>query len=581
MTDSFVGVLSYYRSQEEEGKASRGAISMAVARLAPQGTDKLKFEVCNKLGKSFPSFWLRGSRESHLLPLHISILTDPLDPVESMRWVEALRLHIEYASDGAAISRIGSATSQYTPSIAPTLDDRASRRYSDTNFDAMASPSPSGDRDGSIIGDDETFIGEDGTVPRADDFLLLGNSTKTQLELTMQLLASLAIPAREDSSTASSDTEAGRPSSILSSATHQADVKQALQGSLTSLGGMLDEYVDVVAQRERYFVRRYEREIDAKKLWEENMKQLAAQHEAMEVELSKVARDNVRRKRALQDVRANLGTSSPLVGPQGSVDGLGSVDNSLVLPPASYVTGAANPRLSTLSTLAATSRTRALSSPPRSSRLRAGTMHTLNPMELEEIVDSALIGEADEDSDEDFEEEFFEAVESGALPLTPTTTATTSFDRAEPAKKFLADLDLAPYKGYENLRTRLPIDNDTRPPASLWAILKGSIGKDLTKISFPISWNEPLSFLSRMAEDLEFAECRESTSVPRPSVSLTLHLHSRHGCCRSRLDQTYCLRRCVRHVQLLVHDRSYRQAVQPHARRDVRVRRPQEEVPLW
>jgi hypothetical protein len=444
----------------------------------------------------------------------VSILTDRVDPVESMRWVEALRLHIEYASDGAAISRIGSATSQYTPSIAPTLDDRASRRYSDTNFDAMMSPSPSGDRDGSIIGDDETFIGEDGTVPRADDFLLLGNSTKTQLELTIQLLSSLVVPTREDSSTASSDVEGA---SILSGAAHQGeDVKEALRGSLMSLEGMLDEYVDVVAQRERYFVRRYEREIEAKRLWEENMKELAAQHEAMEVELSKVARDNVRRKRALQDVRANLATSSPLVSPQGSVDVLGSVESSLVLPPASYVTGAANPRLSTLSTLTATSRTRALSSPTRGSRLRAGTMHTLNPTELEEIVDSALIGEADDDSDDEFEEEFFEAVESGALPLTPTTTTTASVDRAEPAKKFLADMDLAPYKGYENLRTRLPIDNDTRPPASLWAILKGSIGKDLTKISFPISWNEPLSFLSRMAEDLEFAECREYPSL-RPS----------------------------------------------------------------
>lgn len=76
------GVLSYYRSQEEEGKASRGAISMTVARVLPPGSDKLKFEVSNKLGKSFPSFWLKGNRKLHyvfrmisrLIKLHDQIL---------------------------------------------------------------------------------------------------------------------------------------------------------------------------------------------------------------------------------------------------------------------------------------------------------------------------------------------------------------------------------------------------------------------------------------------------------------------------------------------------------------------------
>ena len=67
--------------------------------------------------------------------------------------------------------------------------------------------------------------------------------------------------------------------------------------------------------------------------------------------------------------------------------------------------------------------------------------------------------------------------------------------------------DLEPYKSYEQLRTRLPIDADNRPPVSLWAVLKNSIGKDLTRISFPVFFNEPTSMLQRMAEDMEFAEC--------------------------------------------------------------------------
>jgi oxysterol-binding protein 1 len=63
LTSPFAGVLSYYRTQEDEGKASRGSINMSVANVVAPGVDKLKFEVNNKLGKSFPSFWLKGNRE--------------------------------------------------------------------------------------------------------------------------------------------------------------------------------------------------------------------------------------------------------------------------------------------------------------------------------------------------------------------------------------------------------------------------------------------------------------------------------------------------------------------------------------
>lgn len=42
-------------------------------------------------------------------------------------------------------------------------------------------------------------------------------------------------------------------------------------------------------------------------------------------------------------------------------------------------------------------------------------------------------------------------------------------------------------------------------------VLKHSIGKDLTKISFPVFFNEPTSMLQRMAEDMEFSECCKCT----------------------------------------------------------------------
>ena len=71
---------------------------------------------------------------------------------------------------------------------------------------------------------------------------------------------------------------------------------------------------------------------------------------------------------------------------------------------------------------------------------------------------------------------------------------------------------------YNHLRDRLPVRNDERPSISLWSILKNNIGKDLTKISFPVAFNEPTSMLQRMSEDLEFSECLDAAALQSDST---------------------------------------------------------------
>uniref|UniRef100_A0A3Q3R2B0 Oxysterol-binding protein n=1 Tax=Monopterus albus TaxID=43700 RepID=A0A3Q3R2B0_MONAL len=41
---------------------------------------------------------------------------------------------------------------------------------------------------------------------------------------------------------------------------------------------------------------------------------------------------------------------------------------------------------------------------------------------------------------------------------------------------------------------------------NLWSIMKNCIGKDLSKIPMPVNFNEPLSMLQRLTEDLEYSE---------------------------------------------------------------------------
>ncbi len=70
------------------------------------------------------------------------------------------------------------------------------------------------------------------------------------------------------------------------------------------------------------------------------------------------------------------------------------------------------------------------------------------------------------------------------------------------------------YLGYpDNIRVRLPLDQKSlRPEISLWSILKNSIGKDLSKITLPVYFNEPTSMLQRLAEDMEYSELLDVAS---------------------------------------------------------------------
>lgn len=57
-----------------------------------------------------------------------------------------------------------------------------------------------------------------------------------------------------------------------------------------------------------------------------------------------------------------------------------------------------------------------------------------------------------------------------------------------------------------NWRKSLPAPMVSKGDVGIWSILKHSIGRDLTRISIPIFFNEPLSFLQRLAEYMDYSE---------------------------------------------------------------------------
>ncbi|KAG7099437.1 hypothetical protein E1B28_001288 [Marasmius oreades] len=85
-------------------------------------------------------------------------------------------------------------------------------------------------------------------------------------------------------------------------------------------------------------------------------------------------------------------------------------------------------------------------------------------------------------------------------------------------------------------RTRLPAPI-TGDEGSLFAVLKKNVGKDLSAIAFPVTFNEPLSLLQRAAEEMEYhtlldQAAEESDPVNRlqyvAAFAVSSYAHTRH-----------------------------------------------------
>ncbi|XP_037082004.1 oxysterol-binding protein-related protein 2-like [Pollicipes pollicipes] len=68
-------------------------------------------------------------------------------------------------------------------------------------------------------------------------------------------------------------------------------------------------------------------------------------------------------------------------------------------------------------------------------------------------------------------------------------------------------------------RIRLPKEQTSADNFSVWSVLKSAIGKELTKISMPVVFNEPLSFLQRMTEYMEYSHLLQAAAQEQDSIT--------------------------------------------------------------
>ncbi|PWW79793.1 hypothetical protein C7212DRAFT_355555 [Tuber magnatum] len=499
------GVLSYYKHQDDIGSACRGAINMRIAKLHMDPQDKQRFEIHGK-----------GSVKYHLKANHV---------VEAKRWFWTLNNAIQFAKDeareeerrkrgeaeklgkvreqarkeegGAATdmsrrgSKAGSMSSDIKRGSLRTRGSGPAEDDSDSYEPSLSAPGILVRRDGEGIeegqdDDDDSSSHVQADPPSSDALALTANSARLQLDLLSQVVLALQFE------------HANNPALTLSDPTVTAALT-SYDSAVSSLKTLIGDCLAMSKERDAYWRYRMEKEVALRRLWEENMALLA--HEQDELE-GRVIGERQRRKKAKKALKEALKRSESMpLSPHELPEGRGKEieDVGRKLEEVELDNEGVARRDST--------------EPP-----------------LTEAVGEGL---SDSGSDSDASDEFFDAVDNGEVEVMTEMPTSIKSPGVSETKEFMSPIESSQgdvrekkliaikgsFRGYEDgIRERLSMDADDRPKISLWGILKSMIGKDMTKMTLPVSFNEPTSLLQRVAEDMEYtdlldqaADCSEST----------------------------------------------------------------------
>ncbi|KAL2136021.1 hypothetical protein VTI74DRAFT_5908 [Chaetomium olivicolor] len=506
------GVLSYYKHQDDAGSACRGAINMRIAKLHMSADEKTKFEI---IGKSSVKYTLKANHE-----------------VEAKRWFWALNNSIQWTKDQAKEEErqrarnaelLKQAKAEHahleSPSENTSLAEpsRSSIQLTRMHSSARASsrsgvPTPGGldeddfvdaateadktDHNGGTIPDDadddeeygEGSSGHEAPPANKDAFNITAQSAKLQLDSMASVTAALLLESTKNPALTLSD-----PKTSQALATYDAAIR--------SLTGLIGDLLRISRDRDAYWQYRLDRESEMRRMWEESMAQVAKEQEALEARVGEAELKRRMTKRILKEVVEN---------------GILDANQVPLSPPPTKTEAAAEEEAEEKP--AEEGEVEVTATPPavavKSSTIGLSRRQTV----MTQIADIS-----DSESDE---EEFFDAVDAGEVEVSqlPPSELAASQEGKQLVISDAYDISSS-FKGYENgIRTRLKMDADNRPKISLWGILKSMIGKDMTKMTLPVSFNEPTSLLYRCCEDMEYADLLDLAADRTDSVERLLYV---------------------------------------------------------
>lgn len=495
------GVLSYYKHQDDAGSACRGAINMKVAQLHLDPKDKLGFEIN---GKSSVKYTLKANHH-----------------VEAKRWYWALNNAIQYAKDeakdekrraneGTETLRSKSlqptlSTSEYDGStlvprgnsVAPVaspisaagsvsnLGDDVGSTYAHSAVGDDVHPTTSRGDTAENLDDDDDF-GDDASSHEArpasrDAFNITAQSARLQLDLLAQV------------STALQTTRAEQPELSISDPSI-ANALTSYDTAVRNLRALIIDLLRISKDHEAYWQYRLDREANVRRLWEESMTRVAKEQEELQGKIGESEDKRRKTKRALRDALEAQATASAGTRSRGPI----SADASKLEEAVANI------------------------------ELNDEGKSTDIPGLKKRMTIADYTNNEISDDESEIEDEFFDAVDAGEVEVVDDmpASATSAAPKDDSMVKVQAekqDQIAKSYAGYENgVRKRLKLDADNRPKVSLWVcvilvgplicadlyqgVLKSMIGKDMTKMTLPVTFNEPTSLLYRVVEDMEYTD---------------------------------------------------------------------------
>ncbi|CAK7229670.1 hypothetical protein SCUCBS95973_007301 [Sporothrix curviconia] len=446
-------------------------------------------------------------------------------------------------------------------STAGSIDDDMATNLGGGEFaDAIDNGKGIGGADDDDIADDDEDLdnssGRDHDAPSAtrDALNITAQSARLQLETMAQVNQALVSEASRNPTLTLADTSAALT-------TYDAAIR--------SLTGLIGDLMRISRDRDAFWQYRLDREVEMRRMWEESMAQVAREQEALEARVGAAEEKKKTAKRILKEVinngmlddRPGSGTASPHLasGPSGGI--LAGATAAAAISAAAASAAAAAATQHPAEGTATTHAEGGLISP--SGNARSPSIYTTNTSRRQTVIDQVAAAGLS-DSDDDDEDEFFDAVDAGEVPVETRLPSETIIDTKPKAAAAATDeeeeeekedafaeagdgseihkekaiasaggeivvpsgVDISKsFKGYENgIRHRLKIDADNRPKLSLWSILKSMVGKDMTKMTLPVTFNEPTSLLYRCGEDMEYVDLLDQAVERSDSIERLIYV---------------------------------------------------------
>ncbi|KAM7205288.1 Oxysterol-binding protein 2 [Rhypophila sp. PSN 637] len=498
------GVLSYYKHQDDAGSACRGAINMRIAKLHMSPDEKTKFEI---IGKSSVKYTLKANHEVEAkrwfwaLNNSIQWTKDQLREEEKQRARNAELLKQAKAEHSQTISDAGSEAASLAEPKRNSFQlsrmhsanrpshksyNGASTVGSNDDDDFVDAGTEADKREGHAemhgeVDDDDDDYGEgssgDAPVVNKDAFNITAQSARLQLDTMSHVTSALLAESAKNPNLSLSDPKASQALTTYDAA-------------IRSLTGLIGDLLRISRDRDAYWQYRLDRESEMRRMWEESMAQVAKEQEALE---ARVGEAEMKRKMTKRILREAIET--------GIID-----DQS-----AAGAAGSTTAEAKTGSEVKAEDVENKRAQSPVQGLSRRQTV----------IAQVAEISDSESD-----EEEFFDAVDAGDVEVAELPPSEVAMSQKDSQLVISDAYDISSsFLGYENgIRTRLKMDADDRPKISLWGILKSMIGKDMTKMTLPVSFNEPTSLLYRCGEDMEYADLLDLAADRTDSIERLLYV---------------------------------------------------------